>query len=112
MLRTTIYWFSSVLQEQVSGDLRLAYLSDLLFGCKDSEKFSIIHIHYFFFDFIKQKGRETCDNTHCFPKSGLISTNTLESLQFLLNVLQLFYYHPSYAVTHIGFLYHQITTTD
>ena len=32
--------FSSVLRAQFLGDLRLAYLSDLLFGCKDSENFS------------------------------------------------------------------------
>ena len=31
---------SSVLRAQFLGDLRLAYLSDLLFGCKDSEYFS------------------------------------------------------------------------
>ena len=31
---------SFVLRVQFLGDLRLAYLSDLLFGCKDSENFS------------------------------------------------------------------------
>jgi hypothetical protein len=36
----TICWFSSVLRAQFLGDLRLAYLSDLLFGCKDSENYS------------------------------------------------------------------------
>ena len=40
MLLIAIYWFSSVPLTLFSGDLRLAYLSDLLFGCKDSENYS------------------------------------------------------------------------
>jgi hypothetical protein len=39
-LQITTCWFSSVLRAQFLGDLRLAYLSDLLFGCKDSENYS------------------------------------------------------------------------
>ena len=40
----TICWFSSVLLTQVLGDLHLAYFSDLLFGCKDSENFSVFDV--------------------------------------------------------------------
>jgi hypothetical protein len=40
IVQITICWFSSVLRVQFLGDLRLAYLSDLLFGCKDSENYS------------------------------------------------------------------------
>ena len=39
-----IYWFSSVPLTLVLGDLHLAYFSDLLFGCKDSENFSVFGI--------------------------------------------------------------------
>jgi hypothetical protein len=42
IVQITTCWFSSVLQAQFLGDLHLAYLSDLLFGCKDSENFSFL----------------------------------------------------------------------
>ena len=41
IVQIAICRFPSAQQTLFLGDLRLAYLSDLLFGCKDSEKFSI-----------------------------------------------------------------------
>ena len=52
MLLITICWFSSVLRAQFLGDLRLAYLSNLLFGCKVSEKSSTKAIFACFLEFI------------------------------------------------------------
>jgi len=51
MLQITICWFSSVLRAQFLGDLRLAYLSDLLLGCKDSENVSFCNIIELFLEF-------------------------------------------------------------
>lgn len=72
----TICWFSSVLRAQFLGDLRLAYLSDLLFGCKDSEKFSITRIQQSFLEIFKQKGRERCDKIH------IVSLNPISAAKY------------------------------
>jgi len=64
-----IYWFSSVPLTLVLGDLHLAYHSDLLFGYKVSEKFSIKIKFGFFLEFIKPIEVKDAAHTASFSKN-------------------------------------------